>query len=82
MKWLRRFEKNGKEKKKTKNSFCYSGKKINSSEKIISKAVTDAEIIHEEFTLVSNVSQSYCRLKDSISRKDSQLGDVQKDRLI
>ena len=58
------------------------GSKLNSIEKIISRAPADAEISHEEFTLVSNETENYRRLKDSIRTKDSQGGDIEKDRLI
>ena len=37
---------------------------------------------HEEFTLVINEKQNFLRLKESIKRKDSQLGDIKRDRLI
>ena len=56
--------------------------KLNSIEKIISKAIIDAEINHEEFTVVSKEAKKYHRLKDRIRRKYSQQGDIGRDRLI
>ena len=40
--------------------------KAKSIEKIISKALTDAENSHEDLTLVSNVEKSYRKLKEMI----------------
>ena len=42
----------------------------------------DSDMSHEEFTLVINEKQNFLRLKESIKRKDSQLGDIKRDRLI
>ena len=56
--------------------------KLNNIEKIISKAIIDAEINHEEFTVVSKEAEKYHRLKDRIRRKYSQQGDIERDRLI
>ena len=40
--------------------------KAKSIEKIISKALIDAENSHEDLTLVSNVEKSYLKLKEMI----------------
>ena len=56
--------------------------KLNTIEKIMSKALMDSDMSHEEFTLVINEKQNFLRLKESIKRKDSQLGDIKRDRLI
>ena len=56
--------------------------KLNTLEKIMSKALMDSDMSHEEFTLVINEKQNFLRLKESIKRKDSQLGDIKRDRLI
>ena len=60
---------------------------MNAIEKIISKALIDfdmshEELSHEELTLVINAEQNFIRLKESIRRKDSQLGDIKRDSLI
>ena len=55
---------------------------MNSIEKIISKALIDSDISHEELRLVIKEEQNYLRLKESIQKKDSQLGDIERDRLI
>ena len=56
--------------------------KLNTIEKIMSKALMDSDMSHEEFTLVINEKQNFLRLKESIKRKGSQLGDIKRDRLI
>ena len=45
--------------------------KLNSIEKIISKALIDSNIISEELKLVNNGEQNYPRLKGSIRTKNS-----------
>ena len=55
---------------------------MNSIEKIISKALIDPDLSHEEFILVINKEQNYFRLKESIRAKDDQLSDIERDRLI
>ena len=55
---------------------------MNSIEKIISKALIDSDISHEELRLVIKEEQNYLRLKESIQKKDSQLDDIERDRLI
>ena len=55
---------------------------MKSVEEIISKALTDSDISHEEFVLVTNKEQNYFRLKESIGAKDDQLSDIERDRLI
>ena len=47
-----------------------------------SKALNDSDNSHEEFTLVINEEPNYHKLKEGIRIKDSQLGDIKKDRLI
>lgn len=55
--------------------------KLNTTEKIMSKALMDSDM-SDEFTLVINEKQNFLRLKESIRRKDSQLGGIKRDRLI
>ena len=56
--------------------------KIITWKKIISKALIDYNISHEEITPVINEEQNYFRLKESIRAKDDQLSDIERDRLI
>ena len=56
--------------------------KLNSSEKIIPKALIDLKISHRQFNLVTNEEQNYFRLKKSIRAKDDQLSDIEQDGLI
>ena len=58
-----------------------AGRKWNSIGKIISKALIDSDIKHEEFMLVSNEGKNYQRLKDGIRRRDSQQVDIERGRL-
>ena len=56
-------EKNGKEKKQENSS------KLNSVEKIISKALIDSGIGHKEFTLIINEEKGYISLKKASEQK-------------
>ena len=51
---------------------------MNSKEKIISMALVDSEISHDEFTLVLNEEQNYFLLKESNRATDKQLDDIEK----
>ena len=56
---------------------------MNSLEKkVISKALTDFDISHDEFILVINKEHNHFRLEESIRAKDNQLGDFEQDKLI
>lgn len=57
-------------------------RKRSSIEEIITKALANVEISHNEFTVVRNEEENYRRLKDSISTKDSQRGDIERNKLI
>ena len=50
------------ENKQTQENYFLTESKLNSIEKTISKAPTNTEINHEEFTLVSIKSENYRRL--------------------
>ena len=52
---------------------------MNIVEKIISKALIDSDISHDEFTLAIE-EQNYFRLKN-ITVKDNQLGNIKRGRL-
>ena len=56
--------------------------KLLSTEKIISKALIDCDIIHKEFLLLIHAEQNYRKLTESIQIKDSQLHHVEQDRSI
>ena len=56
--------------------------KLNGLEKIISKALIDSDISHDEFTQAINEEQNYFRPKESIKAKDNQLGDIEWGRLV
>ena len=45
--------------------------KLNGIEKIISKALIDSDISHDEFTQAINEEQNYFRPKESIKAKDN-----------
>lgn len=67
--------------RETEKLFCWLGVSL-IAQKIISKALTDAEISHEELlTLVSN-GKKYLTLDDIIITKDSQRSYINRDRLI
>ena len=62
----------GKNKNKHRKVTLFGRCKLDSIEKIISKALLDSNISHKEFPLVN-----YLRLKKSIMTKDNQLGDIE-----
>lgn len=56
--------------------------KLNSIEKIKSRALVDSDIIYDKFILAINKEQNYLRLKERIRTKGNKLGDIERDRLI
>ena len=62
----------GKNKNKHRKVTLFGRSKLNSIEKIISKALLYSNISHEELPLVN-----YLRLKKNIMTKDNQLGDIE-----
>ena len=56
--------------------------KLNSIEHIISKALIDSDISHEEVKLMINEEQNWFRPKESIRANDVQLSDIERDRSI
>ena len=50
--------------------------------KKIFKALIDSVIIHEKFVLVINEEQNYRSLNESSRTNNSQLGDIERDRLM
>ena len=49
---------------------------------MISKALKDIQIIHEDFTTIINEERNYCELKESIRIIKSQRSDNEKNKLI
>lgn len=52
-----------KKKKKQNKIALVLRRKLNSTENITSKALTDSEISNEEFTITINEADKYCKLK-------------------
>ena len=71
-----------KKRRKHRELVLQAKNKLNSIEIIISKALTDADICHEEFALVSNEAEFYGRLKESLRITNSESVDIEKYRLI
>ena len=55
--------------------------KLKSIEKIISEALIDSDINHDEFNLVSNKEQNCFMLKERLRAEDDQLGDIERNKL-
>ena len=72
----------GKKKTKHRKTDLFPRGKLNSIEKLISKALIDSDISREKFTLVINEKQNCLQLKKSIRTKDNQLDDIERDRMI
>ena len=56
--------------------------KLNNIESIISKALIDNEISHENFTTIIKDEKNYRELKESIRMMKSQRSDSEKSNLI
>ena len=65
-------------KKKHTKIVMLAKSKLNSIEKLITEALIDFEISHEEYTSIINEAESYRRLKENIRNIKS---DVEKDEL-
>ena len=52
-----------KKKKKQNKIALVLRRKLNSTENITSKALTDSEISNEEFTIIIKEADKYCKLK-------------------
>ena len=50
--------------------------------RLIREVLTDVDDSHKEFTLVSNETENYRKLKENIRIKNSQKSDIEKDVLI
>ena len=55
---------------------------MNSTEKLIFKALIDSDNSKKRFMLVIDEDQNYLILKENIRIKDSQLGEIERNRLI
>ena len=69
--------------KKTKHNkiVVLARNKLNSVETMISKALLDSEISHEEYTTIINEEEKYRSLKEDIRMMKSQRSNVEKDKL-
>ena len=67
-----------KKRNKHVKSFLLARSKLNNIEKIVSKAVADAEITDEAFGLVSNELENHFKMKENIRIKKNQRGDIEK----
>lgn len=56
--------------------------KLNSVGNTISKALTHAEISHEEFVLIRDESKKCCKQKESIRMMENQRSDIERHKLI
>ena len=56
--------------------------KLNSIERVISKALLDNEIGHEDFTTIIQEERNYCELKERIRMMKSQRSVIERNRLI
>ena len=68
--------------KKHNKSVVLASSKSNSIESKISEALTNNEIIHEDFMTILNEEKKYQELKESIRMMNSQRSDVEKVSLI
>ena len=55
--------------------------KLNSIETLISQALIDLEISHEEYKTIINEEENYRRLKENIRMMKSEKIDAEKDEL-
>lgn len=78
MKLLRKILKTmSKEEKSTAKIVSSTKIKLNNTEYIIYIALTDYEINHEEFILISNEAEEYSKLKESIRMMIKQRADTE-----
>ena len=68
--------------KKYNKSVLLANKKLKSIENIISKALIDNEINHDDFTIIMNGEKKYRKLKESTRMMKSQRGIIEKHELI
>ena len=81
--FINRFLKTIRNKKKKHNKIVMLARsKLNSIESKISEALTNNEIIHEDFMTILNEEKKYQELKRSIRMMNSQRSDVEKVSLI
>lgn len=68
--------------KKYNKIVLLANKKLKSIENIISKALIDNEINHDDFTIIMNGEKKYRKLKESTRMMKSQRGIIEKHELI
>ena len=62
------------EKKKNHDKILLLGKsQLNRIEVLISKALTDSNICHDEFNLINNMLKEFCGMKEEIKNSNSKL---------
>ena len=65
--WIKKYKSAIKKKKKKHDKIVLSAKsKLNSIGVLISKALIDSNISHEEFVLINNVLKEYINMKEKI----------------
>ena len=81
--FVKKFLKTIRNKKKKHNKIVMLARsKLNSIESKISEALTNNEIIHEDFITILNEEKKYRKLKESIRIMNIQTSDVEKVGLI
>ena len=81
--FVKKFLKTTRNKKKKHNKIVMLARsKLNSIESKISEALTNNEIIHEDFITILNEEKKYRKLKESIRIMNIQTSDVEKVGLI
>ena len=61
-----------KKKKKHDKIVLLAKSKLNSIEVLISKALIDSNISHDEFVLINNVLKEFCDMKEEIKNSNSK----------
>ena len=80
--FTKKFLKTIRNKKKNNKIVLLTRSKLNSIESKISEALTNNEIIHEDFITILNEEKKYRKLKESIRIMNIQTSDVEKVGLI
>ena len=62
--------------------FFSANSTLNSIEKTISKALTDSDVSHGEFTLVNEKEGNYAGLKEKTRTKNRKRSDIKKNKFI
>ena len=76
------FKNKERKEKKTTKIVLAAKCKLNSIENIISTALKENEISHEDFTTIINEERNYCKSKGSSRMMKSQRSNIDRDKLI